>query len=74
MSFIRFDLTSYSRSIALGVEYENTTLSAPINEWSWVLDGDKIVSQISSFDPLFKNGLIEMSHIMETLILQTMVF
>ena len=54
MSFIRFDLTSYSRSIALGVEYENTTLSAPINEWSWVLDGDKIFSQISSFDPLFQ--------------------
>ena len=54
MSYIKFNFASYSRSVALGVEFENTTFSAPINNWSWVRRSDHISTNILSFDLLFQ--------------------
>ena len=54
MTYVKFNYSSYSRSIAIGVDFENTTFSAPISEWSWISEGDHLRSKISSFDPLFQ--------------------
>tara|TARA_B100000674_G_C37956222_1_gene969737 strand:- start:730 stop:1839 length:1110 start_codon:yes stop_codon:yes gene_type:complete len=57
MSYIKFNFASYPRSIAFGVEFENTTFSAPISDWSWIRQGDYLSTSISSFDPLFQEWI-----------------
>ena len=57
MSYIKFNFASYPRSIAFGVEFENTTFSAPISDWSWLRQGDYLSTSISSFDPLFQEWI-----------------
>ena len=74
MSYVKFNFTTYPRSVALGAEFENTTFSAPINNWNWFRHDDHISANISSFDPLFRSGLIEMYRIMGTLFSQMMAF
>ena len=57
MSYIKFNFVSYARSIAFGVEFENTTFSAPISDWSWARRDNYLSTRISSFDPLFQEWI-----------------
>ena len=57
MSYVKFNFTTYPRSVALGAEFENTTFSAPINNWSWFRHDDHVSANISSFDPLFQEWI-----------------